>query len=67
MPSWEDFDVSFFFNKNFVYDGKLVDQIITNRRALEGQLFVDRLLELLGVKPGRYGVSVSLGLIGAFI
>lgn len=59
MPLWEDFDVIFFFNKNFVYDGKLVDQIISNRRALENQLFVDRLLELLGIRPGRLNILMN--------
>lgn len=60
MSLWEDFDVVFFFNPNFVYDGKLVDQILSNRRALENQLFVDRLLELLGLKPGPYDRSYIL-------
>ncbi|OJJ48686.1 hypothetical protein ASPZODRAFT_130795 [Penicilliopsis zonata CBS 506.65] len=50
MAPWEDFDSIFRFNKNFVYDGKIIEQILSNRRALENQLFVDRLLGLLGVK-----------------
>ncbi|KAA8647212.1 hypothetical protein EYZ11_006841 [Aspergillus tanneri] len=50
MAPWDDFDAIFYFNKNFVYDGKVIEQIISNRRALENQLFVDRLLGLAGVK-----------------
>ncbi|PYI07272.1 hypothetical protein BO78DRAFT_396569 [Aspergillus sclerotiicarbonarius CBS 121057] len=50
MAPWDDFDTIFYFNKNFTYDGKVIEQIIANRRALENQLFADRLLGLLGVK-----------------
>ncbi|KAL4808850.1 nuclear pore complex assembly-domain-containing protein [Aspergillus unguis] len=50
MAPWEDFDSIFFFNKNFTYDGKVIEQILSNRRALENQLFADRLLQLLGVQ-----------------
>ena len=52
MPNWDDFDTIFYFNRNFTYDGRLVDQITANRRALQDQLFIDRLLELLEVRPG---------------
>ncbi|RDH39300.1 nuclear pore complex assembly-domain-containing protein [Aspergillus welwitschiae] len=50
MAPWDDFDSIFYFNKNFTYDGKVIEQIVANRRALENQLFADRLLGLLGVK-----------------
>ncbi|KAL1962332.1 hypothetical protein VTN77DRAFT_9823 [Rasamsonia byssochlamydoides] len=50
MAPWEQFEATFYFNKDFTYDGKVVDQILASRRALENQLFVDRLLTLLGVK-----------------
>lgn len=53
MAPWDDFDTIFYFNKNFTYDGKVIEQIVANRRALENQLFADRLLGLLGVKAGR--------------
>lgn len=53
MAPWLDFDTIFSFNKNVVYDGKVIEQIISNRRALENQLFADRLLGLLGVKAGK--------------
>ncbi|KAL4920969.1 nuclear pore complex assembly-domain-containing protein [Aspergillus aurantiobrunneus] len=50
MAPWEEFDAIFSFNKNFTYDGKVIEQILSSRRALENQLFADRLLELLGVQ-----------------
>ncbi|KAL5343403.1 nuclear pore complex assembly-domain-containing protein [Aspergillus crustosus] len=50
MAPWEEFESIFSFNKNFTYDGKVIEQILSNRRALENQLFADRLLELLGVQ-----------------
>lgn len=53
MAPWLDFDAIFSFNKNVVYDGKVIEQIISNRRALENQLFADRMLGLLGVKAGK--------------
>ncbi|PIG78964.1 hypothetical protein AARAC_010147 [Aspergillus arachidicola] len=53
MAPWEDFDSVFSFNKNFTYDGKVIEQILSNRRALDNQLFADRLLGLLGVKAGN--------------
>jgi hypothetical protein len=52
MASWENFDVTFQFNRNFTYDKKVVDTINGNRRSLENQLFIDRLLSLMGVKAG---------------
>lgn len=53
MAPWDDFDAVFGFNKNVVYDGKVIEQIISNRRALDNRLFADRLLGLLGVKAGK--------------
>lgn len=53
MAPWEDFDSVFSFNKNFTYDGKVIEEILSNRRALDNQLFADRLLGLLGVKAGK--------------
>ncbi|KAE8145629.1 hypothetical protein BDV25DRAFT_133622 [Aspergillus avenaceus] len=50
MAPWENFNSVFAFNKNIVYDGKVIEQILSNRRALDNQLFADRLLGLLGVK-----------------
>ena len=53
MAPWHDFDTIFYFNPNFVYDGKVIEQIISNRRALENQLFADRLLGVMGIKAGK--------------
>ncbi|KAJ5692451.1 hypothetical protein N7462_001874 [Penicillium macrosclerotiorum] len=50
MAQWEDFNHIFSFNKKYAYDAKVVEQIISNRRALENRLFADRLLGLLGIK-----------------
>lgn len=52
MAPWEDFDHVYSFNKKYSYDNKVFDQIVSNRRALENQLFADRLLSLLGIKGG---------------
>ncbi|EAW11567.1 ELYS family protein [Aspergillus clavatus NRRL 1] len=59
MAPWEDFDTIFYFNKNFTYDDKAIDHILSNRRALENQLFADRLFGLLGVQAGRLFSHVS--------
>lgn len=61
MASWEDFDVTFSFNRNFTYDKKLIDTINGNRRSLENQLFIDRLLGLMGVKAGMKTVATING------
>ncbi|KAJ5115829.1 hypothetical protein N7456_000177 [Penicillium angulare] len=50
MAPWEDFNHIFSFNKKYHYDAKVIEQITSNRRALENQLFADRLLGLLGIK-----------------
>lgn len=52
MAPWDDFDQIFAFNKKYSYEPKVVDQILSSRRALENQLFADRLLGLLGIKGG---------------
>lgn len=52
MAPWEDFNHVYSFNKKYSYDNKVFDQIVSNRRALENQLFADRLLSLLGIKGG---------------
>ncbi|KAJ5153074.1 uncharacterized protein N7482_009552 [Penicillium canariense] len=50
MAQWEDFNHIFSFNKKYSYDAKVVDQILSNRKALGNQLFADRLLGLAGIK-----------------
>ncbi len=58
MAPWEDFNQIFSFNKKYHYDAKVIDQITSNRRALENQLFADRLLAP-PAKPRR-PISVPL-------
>lgn len=58
MAQWEDFNHIFSFNKKYSYDAKVVDQIISNRKALENQLFADRLLGLAGITGGKGNPSV---------
>jgi hypothetical protein len=53
MAQWENFSHIFSFNKKYSYDAKVVDQIASNRKALENQLFADRLLSLAGIKGGK--------------
>jgi hypothetical protein len=60
MAPWEQFEVTYHFNKDFSYDKKLVDQIISNRRSLDNQLFIDRLLGLLGVKSSKADAKLVL-------
>ena len=60
MSLWEEFDQTFHFNKDFAYDAKIADQIVANRRALDNQLFVDRLLSLLGVNAGSYFLGTEM-------
>jgi hypothetical protein len=57
MGAWDDFDSIFYFNKSFSYDDRVIEQILSNRRALGNQLFADRLLGLLGVQAGRQFAS----------
>lgn len=59
MAQWEDFNHIFSFNRKYSYDAKAVDQIISNRKLLENQLFADRLLGLAGIKGGKGVESFS--------
>ena len=64
MAPWHDFDSIFYFNKGFTYDGKTIEHIVSNRRSLENQLFVDKLLGLTGVKAGIFPCpNIQLALI----
>jgi hypothetical protein len=60
VPDIMEFDQTFHFNKDFAYDAKIADQIVANRRALDNQLFVDRLLSLLGVNAGIYFLGTEM-------
>lgn len=60
MAPWEEFDIAFAFKRDFSYDHKLVDQIISNRRVLDHVLFVDRLLKILGIEAGKTFLGLKL-------
>lgn len=53
MESWEDFDTTFAFKRDFNYDVKTIDLIVANRRTLDNVLFIDRLLNILGIDTGN--------------
>ncbi|PGH19309.1 hypothetical protein AJ80_04062 [Polytolypa hystricis UAMH7299] len=50
MAPWEDFDATFAFKRDLSYDSRLIEQVVSNRRALENVLFVDRLLKAINIK-----------------
>lgn len=67
MSSLESFDLTFQFNKDFHYDKKVIDQINGNRRSLENRLFIDRLLDLMGVKAGMRVTATAISLLTIII
>ncbi|KAL1958508.1 hypothetical protein VTO42DRAFT_4372 [Malbranchea cinnamomea] len=50
MALWEDFNVTFSFKRDFCYDVKTIDLLISSRRTLNNVLFFDRLLQIIGVE-----------------
>lgn len=52
MDGLDDFDAIFAFKPDLEYDPQVVDQILRNRRALENELFIDRLLKAFGIDKG---------------
>jgi protein ELYS len=52
MAPWEEFDTTFSFKDDYTYDAKVIDQILSNRQALDNLLFIDRLLKVLGIDAG---------------
>ncbi|KZZ97123.1 hypothetical protein AAP_00766 [Ascosphaera apis ARSEF 7405] len=50
MEFWEDFDSLFAFKQKITYPGKLATDIEGNRKALGNTLFIDRLLNALGIE-----------------
>ncbi|KAI4157324.1 MAG: hypothetical protein LQ342_008371 [Letrouitia transgressa] len=49
MADFDSFDDVFSFNLHYAYDEQTTNKIIKNRRSIEQQLFVDRLLKALGI------------------
>ena len=60
MFDWTDFDAVFQQNPNFSYDTKTVEQIRKRRREFDGKLFVDRILESIGLKNGESSLTQTL-------
>lgn len=50
MKDFEQFDDVFDFDPNYAYKEQTINQIIRYRRAMEDELFIDRLLKTLGIK-----------------
>ncbi len=57
MDEFEDFDSVFDFKNDYAYDHKIIEAILANRRTLENELFLDRLLRVLGVKQGEFLIT----------
>lgn len=60
MDAIEDFEAVFGTNQNVAYDSQALEKIRRNRRSLEGELFVDRLLKALGVQESRKAPYLQL-------
>ena len=54
-----DYEAIFGEGPGIAYEQEIIDQIIRNRRTLEDELFVDRLLKALGIQKRRLIASVS--------
>lgn len=52
MADFYSFDEVYSFDKEYAYPIRVSDQILFNRRNLEGKLFFDRLLALLHIEHG---------------
>ena len=57
MFDYEDFEDVFGTGEDIGYDGKAIKKIRENRGALEGELFIDRLLKALGLSKGTKTLS----------
>ena len=57
MFDYEEFNDVFGVGEDIEYDGKAVKKIRDNRAALEGELFIDRLLKALGLSKGIESVA----------
>ena len=54
-----DFDAIFSSKPSLTYSQQGIDQIIKNRRQLENELFVDKLLKVVGGPEGKHCNSQS--------
>lgn len=53
MDDLADFEYVFGSNPNLAYDEEIRRKILQNRRILDNELFIDRLLKALGITKGR--------------
>ncbi|KAL9027241.1 MAG: hypothetical protein Q9196_004205, partial [Gyalolechia fulgens] len=53
MDNFESFDDLFDFDPDYAYSEQIINQIIRYRRAMEDELFIDRLLKTLGIEQGQ--------------
>ena len=53
MDDLDDFEAVFGSNSNIAYEKSAADAIKKKRHSLENELFIDRLLEALGVQEGK--------------
>ena len=60
-----DYEAVFGEGPGTAYEQQIIDQIVRNRKALEDELFVDRLLKALGIK--RRGLIASVSYSGCII
>ena len=54
MRDFSEFEDVFEFDPAYKYDQKTVDAIKGNRRALENELFFDKLLKVLAIDKGKH-------------
>ncbi|KAK2628969.1 hypothetical protein QTJ16_002072 [Diplocarpon rosae] len=55
MFNYQNFDDVFAFDVQCAYDEHTVSELIENRKALDGSLFIDRVMKMLGiVRPPKY-------------
>lgn len=57
--SWKDFNYVFEFNPDYSYGQNVVEATLQSRVKLEKQLFVDRLMKLLGVHNREISLSIA--------
>ncbi|KAL9002901.1 MAG: hypothetical protein Q9188_004192 [Gyalolechia gomerana] len=59
MDNFELFDDLFDFDPDYAYSEQIINKIIRCRRAMEDELFIDRLLKTLGIEQGQLTVCFS--------
>ena len=57
MEDFDQFKAVFGSRPDITYDQQTIDHVLRNRRLLENELFIDRLLKALGVEKGKSGLN----------